>query len=491
MPDAYVVALVGGTGVGKSTILNALGGEVVSPASARRPTTSAPVAWVAEKAADVVRPLLTRLAIGEPRTHQEEDLDRVVILDLPDIDSLEAGHRAVVEELLPRIDVVAWVTDPEKYADAVLHDDFLRDWMPRLDRQIVVLNKSDRLDRDALAAVERDIARILPRDRNRDRATRLPPVIPTSALSGKAGIADLRRWLADAAEAKSVIVGRLSAGARAALAELATAAGVTSQDASPLVSESAQRRAIEGATDEVLRVVDLPGAEQQAIGATRARARRGGTGPIGLVTSGVYRFSGRQRKAADPAEYLRGWRGRGGLTRAAELVRRTIVDALPSVPPPLRARYAAASEGRDLERRLEAALDRVIARHSDLQAPTSRFRPVIGLLQTANTLLLIFAAAWAVLWVIARPEVASYDIPVLGPIPAPMALLFVGLAAGYILARLLSLHAGWLGRRWARGITGEIRRVVGDLVAGEAFAPLARVEAARERLGAAWRRVSG
>lgn len=490
MPDAYVVALVGGTGVGKSTILNALGGEVVSLASARRPTTSAPVAWVAEKAVDVVRPLLARLAIDEPRTHQAEDLDRVVILDLPDIDSLEAGHRSVVEELLPRIDVVAWVTDPEKYADAVLHDDFLRDWMPRLDRQIVVLNKADRLDRDALAAVERDIARILPRDRNRDRAARLPPVIATSAIDGATGIADLRTWLADAAEAKAVVSGRLSAGARAALAELATAAGVTSDDHGPLVPVVEQRSAIDGAVQDVLRVVDLPGAERQAVAATRARARRRGTGPLGLLTSAIYRFSGRQRKAADPAEYIRNWRGRGGLTRAAELVRRAIVDALPSVPPPLRARYAAAGESRDLERRLETALDRVIARHSDVEAPSSRFWPVIGVLQTANTLLLIIAAAWIVLWVIARPDVASYDLPVLGPVPAPMVLLFTGLIGGYVLARLLSLHAGWLGRRWGRGLTSEVRRAVMDVVAADAFAPLARVEEARERLGSAWRRVA-
>src|SRR5438552_2032913 len=44
--DTYVLALVGGTGVGKSTLLNALAGDQVSPASARRPTTSDPVAWV-------------------------------------------------------------------------------------------------------------------------------------------------------------------------------------------------------------------------------------------------------------------------------------------------------------------------------------------------------------------------------------------------------------------------------------------------------------
>ena len=485
-PDAYVVALVGGTGVGKSTVLNALSGEEVSLASARRPTTGSPVAWVAKAAVAEVRPLLARLGVDQPRTHDREDLDRVVILDLPDIDSLEAGHRAVVESLLPRIDVVAWVTDPEKYADAVLHDDFLRDWMGRLDRQIVVLNKADRLDPASRATVEKDLQRILPRG----RGMKLPEVIATSATGGEEGIKDLRRWLADAAEAKAVVAARLSAAARAALAELATGAGVTSEAQGSLVPEAEQRRAIEGALQDVLRVVDLPGAERQAVAATRARARRGGTGPFGLLTSAIYRFSGRQRKAADPAEYLRNWRGRGGLTRAAELVRHAIVDALPAVPPPLRARYAAAGEARDLERRLETALDRVVARHSDIEAPTSRFWPMIGLLQTANTLLLIVAAAWVVLWVIARPEVASYDVPVLGPMPAPMVLLFTGLAAGYVLARLLSLHAGWLGRRWGRGLTGEVRRAVSDVVAADAFAPLARVEEARERLREAWRRAA-
>ena len=53
-------------------------------------------------------------------------LANVAVLDLPDMDSVERTHRERVEELLPRVDAVAWVTDPEKYHDAVLHDDFLR-----------------------------------------------------------------------------------------------------------------------------------------------------------------------------------------------------------------------------------------------------------------------------------------------------------------------------------------------------------------------------
>jgi GTP-binding protein EngB required for normal cell division len=482
-PDAYVVALVGGTGVGKSTILNALGGEVVSPAGARRPTTGTPVAWVAKDAVDDVRPLLDHLGVGDPRVHSNVDLGRVVVLDLPDLDSIEAGHRSQVEAVLPKLDVVAWVTDPEKYADAALHDGFLRDWLPRLDRQIVVLNKADRLDADARAKVTRDLGRLVA-GRGKTQT-----VIATSAVDGTAGIAELRTWLASAADAKAVVVGRLVAAARAALGELAAAAGVTTAEVLPFVSEAVQRRAIDGAVDEVMRVVDLPGVESQAVAATRAGARRHGTGPMGLLTSAIYRLSGRQARAANPHAYLRGWRERGGLTRATELIRRALAEAMPSVPSALRPSYAAASQGPDLERRLGDGLDRIVARQP-MEAPTSRLWPVIGLAQTANTLVLIFAVAWIVLWAIARPDVASYDLPVLGPVPAPMVLLFVSLAVGYVLARLVALHAGWLGRRWARGVSSSVRAAVREDVNAEAFAPVARLEGARTALAAAWRQVA-
>lgn len=479
-PDAYVVALVGGTGVGKSTILNALAGEVVSPASARRPTTGEPVAWVAETAAGLVQPLLERLGIDRPRTHARDDLRTVVIVDLPDVDSLEEGHRATVEAILPKVDVVAWVVDPEKYADAVLHDDFLREWMRRLDRQVVILNKVDRLDGEAGGRVAGDIRRVV-----RQVVPRDVPVIRTAGAAGEAGIAELRRWLADAAAAKAIVAARIAAAARASLAELRVAAGVGASGWAPLVNEAAQRRAVDGAIEEVLRVVDLRGAERQAVAATRARARRRGTGPIGMLTSALYKASGRERKAADPGGFLRAWQSRGGLTRATELVRRAITDALPGVPPGLRARYAAAGEGRDLEARLGRALDRAVLRHAEVEAPSSRLWPAIGILQTANTLLLVFAVAWVILWVIARPEVASYDLPVLGPVPAPMVLLFVALAAGYVLARLLGIHAGWEGRRWARRLSGEVRTAVREIVAADAFAPIALIEDARAALAGA------
>jgi len=147
--SAYVLALVGGTGVGKSSLLNALAGGVVSPAGARRPTTGMPVAWVAESARDETAPLLKWLDVREIRDHAEVIFADVAILDLPDVDSTLPEHRARVDALLPRVDAVVWVADPEKYRDAVLHDAYLRRWGPRLARQLVVLNKADRVGAEA------------------------------------------------------------------------------------------------------------------------------------------------------------------------------------------------------------------------------------------------------------------------------------------------------------------------------------------------------
>jgi hypothetical protein len=155
--DAYVLAFVGGTGVGKSSLLNALAGETVSPASVRRPTTSVPVAWVPAAERTALEPLLEWLGVDEVREHGATDLGPVAILDLPDMDSVASEHRARVEAILPRVDAVAWVTDPEKYHDAALHDDFLRAWVGRLARQVVIVNKADRLGPDDGRRIRRDL----------------------------------------------------------------------------------------------------------------------------------------------------------------------------------------------------------------------------------------------------------------------------------------------------------------------------------------------
>src|SRR4029078_9237979 len=99
--------------------------------------------------------------------------------------------RGAVEDVRPRSDAVVWVTDPEKYADAVLHDDFLAAWVPRLDRQLVVVNKADRLSggrpEPPRRALERDLGRLVRVAGTRTRST-APDVILTSATLTAAGV---------------------------------------------------------------------------------------------------------------------------------------------------------------------------------------------------------------------------------------------------------------------------------------------------------------
>ena len=75
----------------------------------------------------------------------------------------------------------------------------------------------------------------------------------------------------------------------------------------------------------------------------------------------------------------------------------------------------------------------------------------------------------------------------IGQVPVPLVLLAAALLAGWLLARVLSLHAGWVGRRWARALGADVRRAVEQSVAAEAFAGLDRLEDARRRLADAAR----
>ncbi|HEY7701983.1 MAG TPA: GTPase [Candidatus Limnocylindrales bacterium] len=482
--DAYVLALVGGTGVGKSSLLNALAGGTVSPASARRPTTSEPVAWIPANERDSLAPVLDWLGVGDVREHAANGLGSVAIIDLPDMDSITSSHRERVEALLPRVDAVAWVTDLEKYHDAVLHDAFLRTWVPRLDRQAVIVNKADRL-----AAADRPRIR---QDLEGDLARRLTvtdqssvPVLMTTAAP-EADLEELRRWLADGAASKAVIRARVGATAVDAARGLAREAGIEpDRPDSPFLSDAARASAIDDATTAVLRAIDLPGLQRQAVAATRASARERGTGPMGKLTSLIYRASGRDTKVADPTGHLLRWRDRAALGPAVEALRNGLGTALTDASPSVRPAVAATLEPAPLRQGLERAVDKAIAGLDRLEAPTSRWWTVLGLLQTLATIAIAVSAAWVVVWILGRPLVDSVDVPVIGAVPMPFAALLVTVLIGYLLARSLGLHAGWVGRRWAGRLRTRVSDAIHDEITQRGLAPLDRLEDARVRLARA------
>jgi hypothetical protein len=488
--ETYVLALVGGTGVGKSSVLNALAGSSVSDASARRPTTAEPRAWVPRTSRPELGGLLGWLGIpdGEVRDHEHHELGDVAILDLPDLDSVETTHRERVEAILPRVDAVVWVTDPEKYHDAILHDDFLSDWLPRLDRQVVVLNKTDRLTGEDAQRVRHDLERDLALKAGRGGRGSLVRVLLTSARGSEpGGIEPLRTWLSAAVEAKRVVRAHVVTAIAAAVTALARAAGVDpTARAKPFVDGPSRRATSDRVSAELLRVVDLPAAERQAVAATRARARARGSGPLAGITSRLYRWSGRQARVADPGAFLARWRERGSLAPALDVLRSALEAPLREAPPSTRAALATSMEPAALGTSLARAVDRAIAARA-ADVPSSRIWPLIGLLQTVATLVLVFAGAWVVLWVVLRFPADSVTVPVFGQLPMPFLVLVAALLAGYLIARLLGLHAGWVGRRWARTLAEDVRERVEREVEISALAGLDRLEAARRGLWTAAR----
>ncbi|HUQ42684.1 MAG TPA: GTPase, partial [Candidatus Limnocylindrales bacterium] len=480
--DAYVLALVGGTGVGKSTLLNALAGEQVSAASARRPTTSEPVAWIPAGKARELTELISWLGITRVKEHAAGQLGDVAILDLPDVDSIAPQHRAKVDELLPRVDAVAWVVDPQKYNDDVAHRAYLREWGPRIARQIVVLNRADLLSGDDASRVRDDLRARLHADGLEDTTVAL-----TRARDGEPGIRELRTWIASGVDAKRIVAATLGAGARDATREMARRAGVEDGNAAPLVDPERRERAMKDVARGALAVIDIRGLERQAVAATRLAARPRGAGPLGLLTSAIYRLSGRARVAADPAGYLRRWQSRGSLAPALEPLRGLLQAALPGVPVALRGRIAELSTPDVVERRLSDAVDRTLQdAAADFRAPSSFVWAVIGFGQDLVMGLLIFAALWfASLFVLDQPATGSVIVPVLGPIPAPVALLAGVLLAGFRLAQLLRMHAGGLGRRWARRIATLITRDVNVRASETILLPLEQLDRSREQLARA------
>src|SRR5256885_2327490 len=213
-------------------------------------------------------------------------------------------HRVRVDKLLPRVDAVVWVADPEKYRDAVLHDEYLRHWAPRLSRQLVVLNKADRIGPDA-ERLREHLASSL-------RAEGIANVnVAVTSATRDGDTHELRDWIAEGVEAKRVMSERIAAELRGAGIDLATRAGVRSE-ATPLITAEQRARLLADVTREAASLIDLAGLERQAAAATRLAARPRGAGPFGLVTTFIYRATRRDRVVADPEGYLR--RGRGGGT---------------------------------------------------------------------------------------------------------------------------------------------------------------------------------
>jgi GTPase Era involved in 16S rRNA processing len=210
--DLTVVALAGATGSGKSSLFNALTGLDLAAIGTRRPTSSMPLAcvWGEEPAGELLNWL------GIPRRHQvshrssledaqSEDLDGLVLLDLPDHDSTEVEHRLIVDRLVELVDVLVWVVDPQKYADAALHNRYIKPFASHSSVMVFALNHADKLTDEQRNSCVTDLTRLLKSD-----GLKSPTIVATSAVSG-AGLDDLRALLVKRVNAKRAARERLAA----------------------------------------------------------------------------------------------------------------------------------------------------------------------------------------------------------------------------------------------------------------------------------------
>ncbi|MGD0705030.1 MAG: GTP-binding protein [Trebonia sp.] len=220
-----VVALAGGTGSGKSTLFNALSGAAFSPPGVTRPTTRHVHACV--WGMQGVAPLLDWLNVQRRHRYArasvldsgETDLDGLVLLDLPDHDSVVTASMAAVDRLSKLADMVIWVLDPQKYADAAVHNRYLIPLAGHASVFTVVLNQIDVLPAEQIRDCEQDLRRLLDAEGLAET-----PVLPVSARTG-AGLPELHALLMETVHRNRAVTDRIAADIDAVIGGFAPYAG--------------------------------------------------------------------------------------------------------------------------------------------------------------------------------------------------------------------------------------------------------------------------
>ncbi|WP_405993234.1 GTPase [Streptomyces sp. NBC_00986] len=455
-----VVAIAGATGSGKSQLFNALAGVAISETGVRRPTTAAPIAcsW-----SDGAATLIDRLGIpGRLRrrplqsAEMEAQLRGLVLVDLPDHDSAAVAHREQVDRVLALVDAVIWVVDPEKYADAILHERYLRPMAGHAEVMFVVLNQIDRLPGEAADQVLDDLRRLLDEDGialgeyGEPGAT----VLSLSALTGD-GIPELREVLGQFVADRGAAARRISADVDAAAWRLR-----------PVYATGRRTGLSEEARDEfAARLADSVGATAAGEAAERAWLRNANRA-CGTPWLRLWRWYNDRREPVTGRLPIRAQADEEATARQrVEQAVRTVADrASGGLPAPwaqaVREAAVRGSQG------LPEALDELAARAGLPvgRPPRPGWWPAAVLAQASMTILQVVGGLWLV------GQIIGFMAPNLG---VPVLLMVAGIIGGPLVEWSCRLAARGPARRYGLDAERRLREAAAGCGRARVLDPLA------------------
>ena len=454
--DLTVVALAGATGSGKSSLFNTLTGSELSQVGVKRPTTGVTHAAVWSEERDATE-LLTLLQVQRRHHLIDADLEGLILLDLPDHDSTQVEHRLEVNRLAEIVDIFMWVLDPQKYADAALHEGYLRPLARYAEVTIVVLNQIDLLTPEERQRCEADVGRLLIED-----GLKKVTLLGTSTRTGE-GIPELRALIAQRVAAERAAVARASA-------DLETLGARLENLCKGSVGSELSRR--EGG--ELVSALSDAAGVRHVSQAVAAAHRRDASLNMGWPFTRWLR-----RLRPDPLARLhlrnRSTGGKTSLPAPTQIQRAGVENAIRRA-----ARSAEGDHGAPWSRslqtvaeqnipQLETELDKAIARADLGVEKKPRWWSWVNGVQTILATLAIVGFAWlALLFALGWFQIPEPPTPEVRQIPWPTLLLFGGLLAGFLLsvitARLAAVGAARRKRKADQTLTAQVSAVASRLV---------------------------
>jgi len=472
-----VVALAGATGSGKSSLFNALARLELSPVGVRRPTTGVTFSCVWGPPGTAGGLLDWLGVLPRHRFNRESALDAedearlrgLVLLDLPDFDSIEVTHRAEVDRLLALVDLIVWVLDPQKYADKLVHESYLRQFHRHKEVTVVALNHADRLAHTDVRRCLDDLTKLLDAD-----GLGGVPALATSAYAAP-GWMELRKVLEGVVASKQAALHRLSGDVDRAVDELTDVTGP------PAAAPGTVSKEDTGAlVDSLGQAAGVPAVVEATERAYRHRAGAAMGWPLlrwlrRLKPDPLRRLHLPERGADGPVPATSLPAPTAAQKASVGLAVRTLADgAGAGMPVPWQ--NAVVTAARSKLDDLPDALDRAVATTDLGLARTPWWWRLVGGVQWLATVTSIVGVCWLLVgYAIRVTGLPPVEYPRIGAAPLPTVLLVGGLLIGVIMAGLAGPIAAGAARRARARAEGRLRAAVSEVADEFVVTPTAAV----------------